>query len=195
MNYQLLGRLPPEKLQSLKQFILNRMKPVPWQVIYDDFLQVEFAKLFNNTNIEIDADGKNQKVFVAAPGHLYGIHKDGIDKKSALNIAISCNETDWVRWYTDSAVEYAGGELKVFNDQQYRMSREISLDDSENVPFMQQVNTQEGDVYLINTDVYHSFKCVGNNHRFILQTKFAGNPSFDQLVEKITAENFNGIRT
>ena len=52
------------------------------------------------------------------------------------------------------------------------MSREISLDDPENVPFMQQVNTQEGDVYLINTDVYHSFKCVGNNHRFILQTKF-----------------------
>lgn len=194
MNYHLLGRLPPEKLQGIKEFILSRIRPIPWQVIYDDVLQVEFSKIFNNTNIEIDAGGKNQKVFVAAPGHLYGIHKDGVDKKSALNIAISCNETDWVRWYTDQAVTDAGGKLTVFNDQKYQMSREITVSDPENVPYIQEVNTKEGDVYLVNTDVFHSFKCVGNKYRFVLQTKFAGNPSFDELFEQITAENFKGLR-
>jgi hypothetical protein len=193
MNYHLLGRLPPEKLQTIKQIVLSKMKPVAWQVIYDDALQIEFAKIFNNSTIEIDAGGKNQKVFVAAPGHIYGIHKDGVDKKSALNIAIQCNETDWVRWHSDQAVEIAGGKLTVFNDQKYQMSREITVDNVEQVPYIEQVNTREGDVYLINTDVFHSFKCVGNSYRFILQTKFAGNPSFDELINRINQNNFADI--
>ena len=42
-----------------------------------------------------------QKAFYSAPGSGFKIHRDGHCCNSALNIAISCNGSDWVRWYDD----------------------------------------------------------------------------------------------
>ena len=70
-------------------------------------------------------------------------------------------------------------------------SRETSLssDIIENMKFVEEFKSIVGDVYLIDVDTFHTWKCSGPNSRIIIQTKFDGFPTFDQLCQKISFDN------
>jgi hypothetical protein len=134
-------------------------------------------------------------VFVTAPGYVYPIHKDGYDKKCALNIAINCNPTDWVRWYNASDIIAAGGVEKLEHGKYYDgtqyYSRNINIKTIDHVQPIEEIHNQAGDVYLVNTDVYHTFKNNGNSDRLIIQTKFKNNLSIDEVYSKIQETGLN----
>jgi len=107
MKYNKLGKLPIETVNFFLEEILKRKQPnMDYQWIhFDEYLNDKFLQIFTNTELKIQySENKNrpvQKAFYSEPGHGYRIHKDGFKCQSALNIAVSCNPGDWVRWYDD----------------------------------------------------------------------------------------------
>lgn len=197
MNYSLLGRLPLDTIKFFRIELLKRKTPgIPYQwIMFDDFLHQEFLKIFENNELEVQFRGNQpiQKGFYSDPGHGFRIHKDGIQCKTALNIAISCNPDDWVRWYDE---EYINSISELSVVQGKRMSsRNIDIMDYEDVPFIEERRNTVGDVYLVNTDVYHSFKCLGPEPRIILQTKFEGFPGIETVYDKISKVSFKNLIT
>jgi hypothetical protein len=197
MNYMLLGTLPMETVEFFRDELLKRkVKGIPYQwIMFDMFLHKEFLKIFENTELEVQFRGNQpiQKGFYSDPGHGFRIHKDGTQCKTAFNIALSCNDDDWVRWYDDDYINSIG-KLSVM-DKKYASSRNVDIMDYENVPFIEERRNKVGDVYLVNTDVYHSFKCAGPEPRLVLQTKFEGFPDIDTVYNSLKTVNFKNIKT
>jgi len=133
----------------------------------------------------------NHQVFITPPGDGLEIHKDGLEKRSALNILIQGSESDWTRWYSDQIVETQyGGTVALStpeNTSANRYSRNIgNLPNYPVIPCIDELTgITSGTIYLVNTNVYHSFFNNGNDYRIVLQTNFAGNPSIEQLYEQI----------
>lgn len=198
MNYALLGKLPLETVEFFKTELLKRKKTgIPYQwIMFDDFLHQEFLKIFENADLEVQFKENQpiQKGFYSDPGHGFRIHKDGIQCKTALNIAISCNPDDWVRWYDEDYINSIGGKLSII-DKKHMSSRNVDIMDYENVPFIEERRNTVGDVYLVNTDVYHSFKCIGSEPRLIIQTKFQGYPDIETVYDKISKVSFKNLIT
>ena len=203
MNYKLIGRLPIETVNFFKEEILKiKDETKKFQWIYLNYkLNFEFIKIFENGILEPIFDkNKNrfeQKAFYVPSEKGYMIHKDGVDDKVALNIALSCNENDWVRWHDDKLV-YEQGDVPVTYSykQGYGSSQNaVNIKDYENFPYTDQIRNRVGDVYIIKTDVFHSYKCSGPNDRLILQTKFKGNPTFETVCEQLTTKNFKNLIT
>jgi hypothetical protein len=205
-NYFYLGRLPQETIDFLLVETLklknNELKEKQW-IYYNYYLNFEFLKLFTNKNLELKfikegaglqkgvSNFYNQKVFYTPAGQSFMIHKDGINDKVALNIALSCNEDDWVRWYDEESIlQY--GEVPVTVSKGYSRNA-FNVPDFENFPYIEEIKNKIGDVYVIRTDVFHSYKCVGPKDRLILQTKFEGNPSFETVCDLLSNENFKNL--
>ena len=210
MNYKHLGRVPQELLERIKNTIMNDPiygSPV-YKIIYLDpdtikyFVNLIFPKNFQTAELKIH----NIKVFVTPPEHLSTngqlgckyIHKDGVDKKCALNLVIDCNPEDWVRWYSDEEIfTNQKGQMKaMFNPPALNValhSRDVlNISDIEPVPHEQELTEQQpGDFYLINTDVFHFFRNRGKKFRLIVQTKFAPNPSIYDLDKRIQEVGLN----
>jgi len=201
-NYHFLGKLPADIISFFKIEISQRnQKDNPnvrhitnsyqW-VHFDDYLHAEFLKIFNNTDLKIQWWAEKarpiQKAFVVAPGTGMRIHKDGMNCKSALNIAVSCNPGDWVRWYDEDTINTMGNVVAK-NDGESQ-SRNVDIVDFESVEYIEELHNSEGDVYIVNTDVYHSFKCNGTSPRIIIQTKFDKCPSFETVKESLTKNSF-----
>ena len=146
-----------------------------------------FPTNFNTGTFSIS----NHQVFITPPGDGLEIHKDGLEKKSALNILIQGSELDWTRWYSDEIVETQhGGTVALStpeNTSANRYSRNIgNLPNYPTIPCIDELNgITSGTVYLVNTNVYHSFFNNGDDYRIVLQTNFKGNPSIEQLYERI----------
>lgn len=204
MNYKLIGKLPLETTEFFKKEILERNagKPFNW-VHFDDYLNSKFMEIFENDELKIKRHPQTgqyvQKAVVVDPTYGMRIHKDGYADKGALNIAMDCNPGDWVRWYDENFINYycvmndipiKKKSPKFFGDLSSRNTDIYEFDD---VPFIQEVNTQVGDVYVVDTDVWHSFKCVGNKTRIILQTKFEGDPTADELIESLSKKSFKNL--
>lgn len=201
-NYHFLGKLPADTVSFFKHEILQRNKKhnpnvrhindsYQW-VHFDDYLHNEFLKIFINTDLKIqwwkEKDRPTQKAFVVEPGAGMRIHKDGMHCKAALNIAISCNPNDWVRWYDEDTINSLGNVV-ARNDGE-ASSRNVDITDFESVEYTEEVHNSEGDVYIVNTDVYHSFKCNGTDPRIIIQTKFDKWPDFETVKESLTKNSF-----
>jgi hypothetical protein len=199
MNYLLLGKLPPDTISFFLSEILKRkrtMSEYQW-IPFDKDLNAKFLEIFVNSDLEIQWDyraGNNrpiQKAFYSDPGHGFRIHKDGLQCKSALNIALSCNDNDWVRWYDEDYINSLSPVTTV--SRRYSSSRNINIPEYESVEFIEERKTSVGDVYLVNTDVYHSFKCGGPLPRIILQTKFEGFPDFDTVRKALEKRSFSNL--
>lgn len=203
MNYYKLGTLPLEVVNFFKEELLKRKVPsLSYQWIhFDEYLHKEFLKIFTNNDLKIQRSNGNtkiiQKAFYSDPGHGFKIHKDGLKCKSALNIALSCNKTDWVRWYDEDHVnEISNNKLKLTNNifRNYGTSRNTDIEDYESVQFIDELHNEIGDVYVLNVDKFHSFKCVGNEPRIILQTKFEGFPDVETIFASLKENSFNCIQ-
>lgn len=193
MNYKLLGSISPNILANIRLNIKSRRNltksfealfPEHVEQFYRDIFPAEFRQLIEHS-----------KVFVTSPGCSYPIHKDGYDKKCALNVAIDCDPADWVRWYNVEDILSAGGteyldQGKYHNGAQF-YSRNVRIDNFENVPYIEEAHNQVGDVYLVNTDVYHAFKNNGTTDRLIIQTKFKDNPSIEEVYNTVLSIGIN----
>lgn len=146
-----------------------------------------FPANFNTESFSI----YNHQVFITPPGDGFEIHKDGLEKRSAINILIQGSELDWTRWYSDETVETQyGGTVAMStpeNTSANRYSRNIgNLPNYPTIPCIDELTgITSGTIYLVNTNVYHSFFNNGNDYRIVLQTNFTGNPSIQQLYDRI----------
>jgi len=197
MNYQLLGKLPESTIEFFLEEILKRKvsdKPYQW-IHFDNYLNSKFLEIFKNTELSVQwaQSGQRpiQKALYSDPSHGFRIHKDGTQCKSAMNIALSCNPGDWVRWYDEDYINKIGS-VEILDDPR-GSSRDVDIYEYEDIPYVQQENPQCGEVYLVNTDVYHSFKCNGNSPRIIIQTKFAGYPDFNTIRSSLMSTSFDNL--
>ena len=194
MKYLKLGKLPKETVDFFLVEILKRKQPdVPYQWIhFDEYLNNEFLKLFTNTELKIQRSETKrvQKAFYSDPGHGYRIHKDGFKCRSALNIAISCNSDDWVRWYDE---DYINSISTLEYSNKLGKSRNTNIYEYENTPFIEELRNEVGDVYVLDVDSYHSFKCVGDKPRIIIQTKFEGFPNLSTIKESLMRNSFSNL--
>ena len=198
MKYKKLGKLPSETIEFFKKEILKRKTLSSYQWIqFDKYLNDKFAEIFCNTELKIQYDPSRdrliQKAFYSAPNHGFKIHKDGLNCKSALNIAISCNDTDWVRWYDDDVINRLTNNIKCTSNSSYGISRDCQIDNYEDIPYTQELHNEVGDVYTLNVDTFHSFKCVGTEPRIIIQTKFSDYPTFSMISESLNKNSFKNI--
>jgi hypothetical protein len=200
MKYKKLGKLPPETIEFFKQELLARKIDSDYQWIqFDQYLNDAFKEIFTNTELKIQYDTTKsrlvQKAFYSAPGHGFRIHKDGIRCRAALNIAISCNDTDWVRWYDDNTIKSLEDNTPITNrsGSGYGYSRNCSIQEYENIPFTHELQNEVGDVYALDVDTFHSFKCIGSEPRIIIQTKFEGFPTFNTIAESLSRNSFKNL--
>ena len=197
--FYMLGKLPSDTIEKLRNEVLKKHNPdkgYQW-IEVDDHLNSMWNSIWENTDLKVRKwDNKwIQKAFYSPVGKGWKIHKDGIDCKVALNIALQSNPGDWVRWYDEEHINKLASIKVNTNSQGKGSSRNIEIDDYQNVDFVQELSVQEGDVYLVNTDVFHSFYCDGPKDRIILQTKFEKNPSFDYVLESVKNNNFSIIES
>lgn len=191
MHYTYLGKLPDDTIKFFKEELLKLKIDEKYQYIhFNNFLYEHFLKIFNNTNLSVRKyQGRLiQKGFYTEPGYASVIHKDGIDCKAALNVSLSSNDTDWVRWYDDETIN------KIANTQIVHernvLSRDTGIFYYDEIPYIDEYKPKTGDVYVINTDIYHGFKCSGPDTRLIVQTKFTGNPNFESLSISLKEKSF-----
>lgn len=201
MKYYKLGKLPNETIEFFKFEILKRkVEGIPYQwILFDKSLNQEFLKIFSNTELEVqwnkDRTTPIQKAFYSDPGHGFRIHKDGLACKSAMNIVISCNTSDWVRWYDE---DYINSIATVnvntnFIKKNIGSSRDVNIINYENVPFTHELRNNIGEVYALDVGSYHSFKCIGDVPRIIIQTKFEGFPNFETIKQSLIKNSFSNL--
>ena len=202
--YKVLGRLPPEFIDFFLNKVIEKKINQTYQWIqFDDELLKYFLKHFENTELKVqrskDGSYPIQKAFYSEPNHGFRIHKDGINCKSALNIALSCNHSDWVRWYNNDHInslttvsEYNNLSGKL-SGLPKGLSRDTAIRDYENVEYIEQFSPEIGQVYTLDVDTFHSFKCNGPLPRIILQTKFEHFPSFEYITSSLMNKSFSNI--
>jgi hypothetical protein len=198
MKYKKLGKLPLETIEFFKKELLARKIDSNYQWIqFDKYLNDKFAEIFSNTELSVQYDPtKNrlvQKAFYSAPGHGFRIHKDGSHCRSALNIAISCNETDWVRWYDDAIINSFNNNVIATNNINYGYSRDCNIMEYEEIPYIEELHNEVGDVYTLDVETFHSFKCIGTEPRIVIQTKFHDYPTFSTITESLSKHSFANL--
>jgi hypothetical protein len=72
-------------------------------------------------------------------------------------------------------------------------SRSVNVVNYEEVKFTEELHNEIGDVYAINVDTYHSFKCVGDNPRIIIQTKFENFPDIETITKSLIKNSFSNL--
>lgn len=201
-NYKKIGKLPKETIDFFLEEINKRKKSnTSYQFVwFDHYLEDKFLQIFENTELKIHlredtSDLPNQKAFCSAPNHGFMIHKDGWINKAALNIALSCNPGDWVRWHDEDLVNSFGKISPTdYSHQSFTKSRNATnIKNYEYFPYTEQLRNEIGDVYVLDTGVYHSFKCSGPKDRIILQTKFEGFPNLEKLINSLSVKSFKNI--
>jgi hypothetical protein len=201
MKYYKLGKLPIDAVNFFYDELIKRKLPnTPYQWIqFDQSLHLEFLKIFTNTELRVQRSFDKvypvQKAFYSEPGYGFRIHKDGIKCRSAVNIVISCNKTDWVRWYDEDYINgLAATEINTnIMKNSHGASRSVNVVNYEEVKFTEELHNEIGDVYAINVDTYHSFKCVGDNPRIIIQTKFENFPDIETITKSLIKNSFSNL--
>ena len=199
MNYYKLGKLNKDVVSEMLTGVLQKSTPEKgyhW-IEFDDQLNEMWNKVWDNKDLKVRRwDNKwIQKAFYSPVGKGWKIHKDGINCKVALNIALQVNDSDWVRWYDENYINNLQ-EVKVNNNAQGKgQSRNILIEDYYDIPYIDQLKVENGDVYLVNTDVFHSFYCGGPKDRVIVQTKFQDNPDWNTVLQGVKETNFKELYT
>jgi hypothetical protein len=200
MRYKILGKLPLDTVEFFKKEILLRKKTddsYQW-IHFDQELNDYFFKIFENQELEIQYDPEHrrfvQKAFYTEPNHGFRIHRDGHRCQSAMNIAISCNDTDFVRWYDTDVINGLSDTVATDNTKgKGGRSRNTNIMEYEDIPYTHELHCEVGDVYALDVDTFHSFKCGGPEPRIIIQTKFKDFPDFQTIAESLTRSSFRNI--
>jgi hypothetical protein len=200
MKYKILGKLPIDTIDFFRREILMRKtsnEPYQW-IHFDQMMNDKFSEIFSNTELEIQYDPENkryvQKAFYSDPGHGFGPHRDGHRCMSALNIAISCNDSDFVRWYDSDLINELGEVIQTNNLARGRgRSRNSNIVIYDDIPYTDEFRPEIGHVYVLDVDTFHSFKCGGPEPRIIIQTKFKDFPDFKTISESLTRSSFRTI--
>jgi hypothetical protein len=195
MKYFKLGKLPIDFVDFFKTEILKRKTDRNYQwVQFDKELNTQFLTVFENTELTVQVNPETnlpvQKALISNPDNGCTIHKDGIECKSALNIVLSCNATDWVRWYDENLINKMYPNLKNKNKASFGYSRDTGITNYERIPYIDELHTEVGDVYVLDVDSFHSFKCVGENTRIVIQTKFEGFPDLETIYNSLKHKSF-----
>ena len=198
MFYKVLGRLPDTVIDHFRDLILSKKQDtVGFQRIeFDDELTDYFLSMFINRDLKIQesaaGDRKIQKAFYSDSGVNYPIHKDGSECRSALNIAIDCNDSDWVRWYDNDLITSMVGEPTAQTGLR-GTSRNTTLIDTDNIAFLEEYIPRRGEVYIVDVSTFHTWRAYGTSPRIIIQTKFKKFPDFNMLVETLSKSSFIGV--
>jgi hypothetical protein len=111
-----------------------------------------------------------------------------------MNIAISCNDTDFVRWYDTDVVNNLSDTVSADNTRgKGGRSRNTDIIEYEDIPYTDELRCEVGDVYALDVDTFHSFKCGGPDPRIIIQTKFRHYPDFATITESLSKSSFYDI--
>ena len=194
MHYKLLGKLPEHVISQLAEMILSRKKNIKGfqRIEFTDEIYNYLADLFVNTELKLqrtkDKSRWVQKAFYSDTGYVYPIHKDGLKCMSALNIAVASNQGDWVRWYADEEI-LPRSDLTVVS-QDIGSTRNSKIIDIESIPFVEEFYPTTGDVYALDVDSFHTWKCNGPGPRIIVQTKFEEFPNFDHIARSLSIASF-----
>lgn len=197
-NYTVLGTLQPTVIEFLKAEIMNRRRDVPGfqRVEFDSDLLAYMQELFINKELKvqrtIDNTRQVQKAFYTTDGTIYPIHRDGLRCKSALNIAVECNDTDWVRWYNDDVISSLSDAVSMIGANG-AATRNTTIEDIESVPYVEQYVPKPGEVYVLDVETFHTWRCKGPKPRIILQTKFEGFPSYTDLKRSLQRASFANL--
>jgi hypothetical protein len=203
MRYKILGKLPIAVVNFFKKEIMLRKssdKPYQW-IQFDDSLSNEFFKMFSNTELKIQYDPEHkryvQKAFYSEPGYGYGPHRDGHQCMSALNIAISCNDSDFIRWYDSDLINELSRTIIPTDNfaSGGGRSRNSNIVDYDDIPYTDELRPEIGQVYALDVDTFHSFKCGGPQPRIIVQTKFRHYPDLQTIAGSLTRSSFRNIIT
>jgi len=202
MRYKLLGKLPLDTVEFFRKEILLRKKnddPYQW-IHFDAVLNNYFFKIFQNTDLQIQYDLEHkryvQKAFYSESGHGARIHRDGHRCMSAMNIAISCNDTDFVRWYDTDVVDSLSDTVASNNTKTTGgRSRNTTIMEYDDIPYTDEFRCKVGDVYALDVETFHSFKCGGPLPRIIVQTKFRNYPDLQTIAGSLTQSSFHNIIT
>lgn len=190
MHYTRFGKISQDMIDPIKDLVSNRslsayrdrdldVMMLPKHITHGLYSAI-FPKDFETDEVQIC----HSKVLITMPEGGWWIHKDGKDKNVAFNIVLQCNPEDWVRWYSEEEIEKLG--LPVFrSNSSQSSSRDVLYKNYENTPFELEIHNEPGDVYLVNTDKYHTFKNKGTQVRLVIQTKFKPNPTFEQVLTRI----------
>ena len=194
MHYYRIGKLKKEIVQEMLAAVLEKSEPSKgyhW-IEFDDNLNSMWNNIWENKDLKVRRwDNKwIQKAFYSPVGKGWKIHKDGIDCKVALNIALQSNESDWVRWYDEELINDLADINVTDGDKGKGHSRNIPINEYEDISFIDELKVEQGEVYLVNTDVFHSFYCGGPKDRVIVQTKFQNNPDWNTVLENVKKSNF-----
>ena len=201
MLYKKLGKLDKDFITVLTSMIMfNRDESLGYQWIEFDKHINEFFMQEYIGDLKIAYDLKNdkwiQKAFYSPPSSGWKIHKDGIDCNCALNIALQCNDTDWVRWYDEEYINnLAETKLNTRSAGSKGNSRNVAIEAYEDVEYIDELVVEPGDVYLVNTNVFHSFKCGGPQDRVIAQTKLRFNPSIEEAYKILKEKSFKSLQS
>jgi len=124
------------------------------------------------------------QVFAIPPGALGMIHKDGINRKATFNIPISGYTKGDMHWFSDNE---ALSEFKI--DCSYtkvRLTNEEINVKGTRLDLEPEVICTVNAPSILNTNVWHRIDNRDNaNWRWVLSIRFAGNPEYNTLIEKI----------
>lgn len=198
--YKKIGKLDKKVVKELLNMIL-----VFEDKTNNDFQRIEFTKdiyqylenLFENQELKIQVsenkDKLVQKSFVSGINYVYPIHKDGEKCKSALNIALQCNKNDWIRWYSDELINSLSTTTLIKQNNKSTRNSSIDKNTIPNLVFLDELKVEQGDVYVLDVDTYHTWYSSGPKKRVIIQTKFQGFPNFTSISESLTKKSYKNL--
>lgn len=197
--YKNLGKFDKKTLVNLKSIatkIQHSDSPAVWQ--YFPEIENYLLYLLGEQKLKIAKDDNNLssiKLFISEKNHGMGLHKDGLKNKTAMNICISSNQNDWIRWFDDDIEACYEKEISSRFGGKILASRNLLCDDWRTLDkHIFQCCPEPGDLYLVNTDVYHSFYCAGPEKRIVVQIKFQGWPDIETVEEQLLLDNIIGLQ-
>lgn len=195
MHYKILGYLDDQQLSALRSQLDRHSVDWPEYKTWDFFtdLELDIKSLFGDQPLDLQRGPTGRpsvKLFRTSPGQNAPIHKDGMRARSAVNICVDSNPTDWIRWWADSIEDQFAKKVVDWQGAE-RQSRNLDVASVVDLGFwIDQFRPLPGCVYAINTDVYHSYYCGGPGTRRVIQTKFQGWPYIDQLLDQLDPSKF-----
>lgn len=120
------------------------------------------------------------QIFAINPNSVGMIHRDGLDRKSALNIPLANCDKGYMDWFGEIFEE-----VKIVNKftQVRKTSAEKSHDEYRSTETPAHRCRIETPV-VVDTDTWHRIDNTDNdNYRFMFSLRFVGNPSFEELAE------------
>lgn len=124
------------------------------------------------------------QVFAVMPHSIGMIHKDGHDRKCALNVPLPGADKGIMEWYT----------TQMFDTHVFSSSETISRVTREEVAIYPEKWKDPGDIRtvierptLVNTDVWHRIDNSDNpDCRYVLSLRFKDNPTFNYVDSLLT---------